>query len=103
MEDIKTKLQTIIEQAEADKPACKNCVSYNNGCCTSKCVNERVKLTAPNYSCGDFKSAYTFNESTLSALKDLLKDMNRVDEGVKNLELLLSGKIDENEFVNLVD
>jgi hypothetical protein len=35
-------------------------------------------------------------------LKDLLKAVERVDEGAKNLELLLTGKITEDEFNDLV-
>lgn len=103
MNDIKNKLQTIIEQAGCEKRACKNCVSYKNGGCSFGNVNERVKITSPNYFCDNFKCTYEFNENTISALKDLLKDVERVDEGIKNLELLLNGKINESEFVNLVD
>ena len=103
MEDIKNRLKTIIEQAESDKPACKYCTSYKNGGCTYGCLNERVRLTAPNYSCDRFVANYGFNENTVDALKDLLKDVERVSEGVKNLELLLNGKINEKDFVDLVD
>jgi hypothetical protein len=42
------------------------------------------------------------NEDTIDTLKDLLKSVERVDEGVKNLELLLAGKITEDEFNDLV-
>lgn len=102
MKDIKNKLNTILEQASCVKPACKNCESYKNGGCTFGCLNERVKITSPNYSCDNFKCVYSFNENTLDSLRDLLKDVERVEEGVKNLELLLSGKINENDFVDIV-
>ena len=103
MNNIKEKLQTIIEQAECTKPACKNCVSYKNGGCSFGCVNERLKLTTENYSCDNFNSLYGFNEDTICVLKDLLKDIKRIDESVKNFELLLSGKITEKDFIDIVD
>ena len=65
-------------------------------------MNERVRLTSPNYSCDHFDANYTLNEKTLDNLKDLLKAVERVDEGTKNLELLLAGKISEDEFNDLV-
>ena len=102
MEQIKN-LEMIIEQASCVNPACKNCVSYKNNGCTFGCLNERVRLTAPNYSCNNFNARYSFNESTLDALKDLLKDAKRVNEGLKNFELLLSEKITEKDFVEMVD
>lgn len=103
MENIKSKLQSIIEQANCDKPACKNCVSYKNGGCSFGCLNEKVKITSANYSCDNFNCRYAYNENTMAAMKDLLKDVKRVEEGVKNLELLLNGKIDEKEFVDFID
>ena len=42
------------------------------------------------------------NEDNIDTLRDLLKSVKRVDEGVKNLELLLAGKITEDEFNDLV-
>lgn len=103
MDNIKTQLQAIIEQADCDKPACRNCVSYKNGGCSFGCLNEKVKITSPNYSCDNFSGKYVFNENTVAALRDLLNDVKRVEEGVKNFELLLNGKIDEKEFVEIVD
>ena len=41
-------------------------------------------------------------DDVLDTLTDLLKSVKRVDEGVKNLELLLAGKITEDEFNDLV-
>lgn len=103
MEDIKNKLIAIIEQADCEKPACKNCKSFTNGKCTFGNVNERVKITFPNYSCANFSTEYNFSDSTIGALKDLQKDMNRVNEGLKNLKLLLNGKITEEDFLNIID
>ena len=65
-------------------------------------MNERVRLTSPNYSCDHFDANYALNEKTLDNLKDLLKAAERVDEGMKNLDLLLSGKITEDEFNDLI-
>ena len=103
MENIKNRLISILEHADCDKPACKNCVSYKNGGCSFGCVNERVKITTPNYSCDNFNGVYEFNETTLDALKDMLKDVEKIEESAKNLELLLSGKITETDFIDLVD
>ena len=102
MENIKKVLSEIIEQASCSTPKCCNCKSYKNGGCSFGCLNERVRLTSPNYSCDNFDGVYKFNESTLDTLKDLLKDFERVDEGIKNLTLLLDGKISEDEFNDLV-
>jgi hypothetical protein len=35
-------------------------------------------------------------------LKDLLKAAERVDEGIKNLDLVLAGKITEDEFNEII-
>jgi hypothetical protein len=111
MEDLKDKLKLIIEKSNTDKPACKNCKSYLDGACIFGCVNERrmgtykfsnKKLTTPDYSCNNFDAVYNFEESTVDVLRDLLHDIERVDEGKLNLELLLSGKINESEFVDIM-
>ena len=102
MENIKNKLSEIIEQASCVSPKCMYCQSYKSGGCSFGCVNERVKITSPNYSCDNFNANYTLNEKTLDNLRDLLKAAERVDEGMKNLDLLLSGKISEDEFNDIV-
>lgn len=111
MKDLKDKLNLIIEQSTCAKPACKNCVSYSNGTCSFGCVNERNgyayrlnnnRLTTPDYSCENFNSAYKFNEKTVDVMSDIVKDIERVNEAKKNLELLLSGKITEDDFVDLM-
>lgn len=102
MENIKKELSQIIEQASCVTPKCQNCKSYKKGGCTFGCVNERMRITSPNYSCDNFDGVFTFNENTIDILKDLLKAAERVDEGMKNLELLLSGKITEDEFKDIV-
>ena len=102
MENIKKRLSEIIEQASCVTPKCQNCQSYKTGGCSFGCVNERVRITSPNYSCENFNANYTLNEKTLDNLKDLLKAAERVDEGMKNLDLLLSGKINEDEFNDIV-
>ena len=102
MENIKKKLSEIIEQASTVSPKCQYCQSYKSGGCSFGCVNERVRITSPDYSCENFNANYSLNEKTLDNLKDLLKAVERVDEGAKNLELLLSGKITEDEFNDLI-
>ena len=102
MENIKKVLSEIIEQAGSDTPKCQYCKLYKSGGCSWGCINERVRLTSPNYSCNHFDARYSFNESTLETLKDLLKSYERVDEGIKNLDLLLDGKITEDDFNDLV-
>ena len=102
MENIKKKLSEIIEQASNVSPKCQYCQSYKTGGCSFGCVNERVRLTSPNYSCENFNANYSLNEKTLDNLRDLLKAVERVDEGIKNLDLLLSGKITEDEFNDLI-
>ena len=102
MENIKERLSEIIEQASCVTPKCQYCKSYKQGGCSFGCVNERLRITSPNYSCENFGANYPFNESTIEILKDLLKAYERVDEGVKNLELLLDGKITEEEFKDIV-
>lgn len=101
--DTKKILNEILEQANCDKPACKNCVSFKNGGCAFGSVNEKVKLTSPNYSCDNFKKVYEYNEDTICALRDLLNDAKKVEAGFKNLELLLDNKITEKDFVEIVD
>jgi hypothetical protein len=102
MEAIKEFLSEIIEQAGCDVPKCKNCHHYNDNGCTFGCLNERVRLTSPNYSCDNFDGNYVFEEKTLDNLRDLLKIANRLDEGMKNLNLLLDGKITEKDFNDIV-
>ena len=102
MENINKILSEIIEQAACIEPKCQNCKSYCHGGCSYGCLNERVRLTSPNYSCEHFDNVYTFNEKTIDNLKDLLKCSQRLDEGVKNLTLLLEGKITEEDFNDLV-
>ncbi len=102
MENIKNKLSEIIEQASCVTPKCQYCKSYKRGGCTFNCVNERVRLTSPNYYCDNFDGNYILNENTIETLKDLLKAVERVDEGMKNLDLLLDGKITEKDFNELV-
>lgn len=109
--DIVNKINLIIEQSNNENPKCKNCVSHCDGACTFGCVNERSsgkyifsqrKLTSPDYSCSNFKSIYNLSENTVDTLKDMVKDIEKVNEDVMNLELMLVGKITENEFVELV-
>lgn len=102
MENIKKTLSEIIEQASCVTPKCQYCKSYKSGGCSFGCVNERLKLTSPNYSCDNFDGVYKLNEKTLDTLKDLLKCAERVDEGIKNVTLLLEGKITEDDFNDLV-
>ena len=102
MENIKEKLSEILEQASCDTKKCKYCKSYKSGVCVFGSVNERMRITSPNYSCDNFDANYNLNEDTIDTLRDLLKSVKRVDEGVKNLELLLAGKITEDEFNDLV-
>jgi hypothetical protein len=109
--DIVNKINLIIEQSNSENPKCKNCVHHCDGACTFGCVNERhsgkylfaqKKLTTPDYSCDNFKVIYNLNESTVDTLRDLVKDIERVNEDIMNLDLMLDGKINENEFVELV-
>lgn len=109
--DIVNKINLIIEQSNVDNPKCKNCVSHCDGACTFGCVNERSvgkylfsqkKLTSPDYSCDNFKPVYSLNENAVDALRDMVRDIEKVNEDIMNLELMLDGKIDENEFVELV-
>lgn len=111
MEDFKNKIESIIEQSNCDKPACKNCKSFCNGSCMFGIVNERNgnryrfnngRLTSPDYSCDNFEVVYNLNENTVDVMKDIIKDIERVDEAKKNLELLLSGKITEDDFVDIM-
>lgn len=109
--DIVNKINLIIEQSNTECPKCKNCVNHCDGACTFGCVNERSfgkyifsqkKLTAPEYCCDNFKPIYNLNENTVDTLKDMVKDIEKVNEDITNLELMLNGKINENEFVELV-
>jgi hypothetical protein len=109
--DIVNKINLIIEQSNSENPKCKNCVSHCDGACTFGCVNERSggkylfsqrKLTSPDYSCANFKAIYNLNENTIDALKDMVKDIEKTNEDIMNLNLMLNGKINENEFVELV-
>ena len=102
MENIKETLSAIIEQASSVSPKCQYCKSYKSGGCSFGCVNERLRITSPNYSCEHFDANYALNEKTVEVLKDLLKNYERVDEGIKNLDLLLEGKITEDDFNELV-
>lgn len=102
MENIKKVLSEIIEQASCEDPKCQFCKSYKTGGCSWGCLNERVRLTSPNYSCEHFDKVYNLSEKTIDTLKDLLKNYERVDEGIKNLSLLLEGKITEEDFNDLV-
>ena len=109
--DIVNKINLIIEQSNSECPKCKNCVNNCDGDCTFGCVNERSagrylfsqkKLTSPEYSCDNFKPIYSLNENTVESLKDMVKDIERVNEDIMNLELMLNGKINESEFIELV-
>ena len=103
MKDLKDKIELIIEQSSS-KAACKNCKNYNNGKCCFGCMNEGKfkgayqKITTPDYICSNHSRVYNLSEDTLDSLKDLLADIERVNEGKKNLELLLADKITEEEF-----
>lgn len=105
--ELKNKINNIIEQANSDKPACKNCKNYCDGVCSFGSVNERNgnrylfnngKITTPDYFCDNFDIIYNLSESTKEILSNLIKDIEKVNEGVMNLELLLSGKIKEEDF-----
>lgn len=111
--DIVNKINLIIEQSNVDNPKCKNCISYNsdNNSCTfgfehrknmNKYLFARKKITSPDYSCDNFKPVYDLSENTVDVLRDMVRDIEKVNEDIMNLELMLDGKIDENEFVELV-
>ena len=109
--DIVNKINLIIEKSNTDCPKCKNCINHCDGACTFGCVNERSagrylftqkKLTTPDYSCNNFKPVYNLNENTIETLKDIVKDIEKVNEDIMNLYLMLDGKINESEFVELV-
>lgn len=109
--DIVNKINLIIEQSDSTCPKCKNCISHCDGACTFGCVNERSggryifsqkKLTSPEYSCNNFKPVYSLSENTVDTLRDMVKDIEKVNEDIMNLEMMLNGKINENEFVELV-
>lgn len=109
--ELKNKIASIIEKSNNDKPACKNCKSFCDGACEFGCVNERngvrynfsnKKITTPDYFCNNFDAVYNFSESTLDKLRDLIEDIDRVNEQCMNFDLLLSGKISENDFNELL-
>ena len=109
--DIVNKINLIIEQSNNETPKCKNCVNHCDGACMFGCVNERSagrylfsqrKLTTPDYSCDNFKPVYSLSENTVESLRDMVKYIERVNEDIMNLELMLNGKINESEFVELV-
>ena len=109
--DIVNKINLIIEQSDNECPKCKNCISHCDGACTFGCVNERSggryifsqkKLTSPEYSCNNFKPVYSLNENTVDTLRDMVKEIEKVNEDIMNLEMMLNGKINESEFVELV-
>ena len=109
--DILNKINLIIEQSNTESPKCKNCANHCDGACTFGCVNERSagrylfaqkKLTSPDYSCNNFKPVYSLNENTVEVLKDMVRDIEKVNEDIMNLGLMLDGKINESEFVDLV-
>lgn len=111
MKDLKNKIEVIIEQSISEKPACKNCKSFSKGMCTFGCMNERntygykvgsMRMTTPEYSCSNFQSVYKFNESVVEVLNDILKDVERVNEAKKNIDLLLNGKLSESDFVDIM-
>lgn len=109
--DIVNKINLIIEQSDSACPKCKNCISHCDGACTFGCVNERSggryifsqkKLTSPEYSCNNFKPVYSLSENTVDTLRDMVKEIEKVNEDIMNLEMMLNGKINESEFVELV-
>ncbi len=109
--DIVNKINLIIEQSNTESPKCKNCISHCNGACTFGCVNERSlgkylfsqrKLTSPDYSCDNFKPVYSLNENTVDVLRDMVKDIEKVNDDIMNLDMMLNGKISESEFVDIV-
>lgn len=103
MDNIREKLAEIIENASCDTPKCRNCKNYNGNGCTLGCLNEMVRITSPNYSCDNFTGRYVLCEETIDNLKMLLKMAERLDEGRRNLDLLLGGKITEKEFNEITD
>jgi hypothetical protein len=109
--DIVNKINLIIEKSNSENPKCKNCISHCDGTCTFGCVNERSagkylfsqrKLTSPEYYCDNFNPVYNLSENTVEVLRDMVKNVERVNEDIMNLELMLSGKINEDEFVDIV-
>ena len=55
-------------------------------------------MTTPDYSCNDFDVVYNLSEDTKETLNNIIKDIDRVNESEKNLDLLLSGKLSEDDF-----
>lgn len=111
MNELKDKLNLIIEMS-CKKPACLNCEHYYEGACLFGNVNERNgvggykvnnrRMTTATYSCDNFNGVYSFNEDTLDVMRDILKDIERVNEAKKNLELLLDERISESDFVDMM-
>ena len=93
MENIKEKLSEIIEQAGCDTKKCQYCKSYKNGGCSYGCLNERVRLTSPNYYCDHFDANYALNENTLDNLKDLLRQLKELMKVQRTLNSSLLGKL----------
>ena len=110
--DIANKINLIIEQSNSENPKCKNCTSYCDGGCVFGSVNERCidgkylfaqkKLTTPEYSCKNFRPVYCLDESTVEVLRDMVQDIERVNESIMNFDLMMNGKLSESEFVELV-
>jgi hypothetical protein len=105
--ELKERISNIIEKSNNDKPACKNCEKYVDGGCSLGCVNERnghkyhfnnIKITTPDYACNCFRPVYNLSENTKDTLRNLIEDIDRVNESITNLDLLLDGKINEDEF-----
>lgn len=104
---LKNKIESIIEHSDANTKVCRNCKSYSDGMCMFCKVNERIggkynfsngKVTTPEYSCENFDSMYKISERTVETLINVIRDIDRVNEASKNIELLLSGKISEEDF-----
>lgn len=111
MNELKDKINLIIEMS-CKKPTCGTCEYYYEGACLFRNVNERNgagsyklnnrRATTANYSCDNYNGVYSFNEDTLDVLHDILKDIERVNEAKKNLELLLDERITESDFVDMM-
>ncbi len=96
---VRNDIVNIIEKSNVEEPICKNCKSYQDGVCTFGSVNGRNnKVTTPNYSCENFDNLYKFSTNTKDILNNIIKDIDRVDTSIKNLDLLLKGDITEDDF-----